>query len=260
MTSKTVVRQINRYPVKGLSGSALSRVDLISGQGIPHDRRYAIARPETEFDQSNPVCLPKTAFIMLMRHARLAELRSEYDPDSTLLTLFHHDTLIAQGLLSSDTGRRHIESAVLPFADLDDGLSVRLVESPGHRFTDISVLSPEAMQAVSIVNLASVRDVEQRLGVAVDPARFRANLLIDGLAPWEEFDWVDRQFRMGDAIFEGHSRTRRCAATEVNPQTAQRDIRLPRELQRLCSHGDMGIYMSVVGSGSVVAGDNVQAL
>ena len=33
---------LHRYPVKGLSEQPLDRVDLTPGEGLPHDRRFAI--------------------------------------------------------------------------------------------------------------------------------------------------------------------------------------------------------------------------
>ena len=38
------VVDICRYPVKGLSAEHLERAVLARGEGVPHDRRFAIAR------------------------------------------------------------------------------------------------------------------------------------------------------------------------------------------------------------------------
>ena len=52
-------------------------------------------------------------------------------------------------------------------------------------------------------------------------------------------------------------RTMRCAATQVNPETAQRDIDLPRELRQAFGHADMGVYAEIVAGGTVRRGDGV---
>jgi uncharacterized protein YcbX len=49
----------------------------------------------------------------------------------------------------------------------------------------------------------------------------------------------------------------RCAATQVNPDTAQRDIDLPRELRQAFGHADMGVYAEIVAGGTVRQGDGV---
>ncbi len=59
------VAQICRYPVKGLNAERLARVALSPGEGLPHDRRFALAHGSTVFD-------PKTHFLMLMRDEKLA--------------------------------------------------------------------------------------------------------------------------------------------------------------------------------------------
>ena len=68
------VADICRYPVKGLNAESLDRVALTAGQGLPHDRRFAIAHGSTRFDREAPQWLAKTNFFMLMRDEKLALL------------------------------------------------------------------------------------------------------------------------------------------------------------------------------------------
>ncbi|MBT7360790.1 MAG: MOSC domain-containing protein, partial [Rhodospirillaceae bacterium] len=52
-------------------------------------------------------------------------------------------------------------------------------------------------------------------------------------------------------------RTRRCAATNVNPDTARRDMNLPRALQKGWGHTDMGVYARIVKPGEIRPGDTI---
>ena len=70
---------IIRFPVKGLSTEKLQRVRLTKGHGLPHDRRFAIARGDIKFDVSNSTWLRKTNFYMLMRNKSLAGLTTKFD-------------------------------------------------------------------------------------------------------------------------------------------------------------------------------------
>jgi uncharacterized protein len=54
-------------------------------------------------------------------------------------------------------------------------------------------------------------------------------------------------------------RTVRCAATDVNPQTAARDARVPDALYGLLGHRDFGLYATVVKSGTIREGDALAA-
>lgn len=91
------------------------------------------------------------------------------------------------------------------------------------------------MNAVSVINLESVRDLERRIGREINPLRFRANVYVyvEGLPPFSELELVNEPFtsgadvRLGDIPATAVLNTRRCAATEVNPETARRDLPLP---------------------------------
>lgn len=249
---------ITRYAVKGLSGETLDLADLASGHGIEDDRRYALALPGTVFDEAAPLPLPKTKFAVLAGHERMAALASRYEPKAARLHLDLPEGETVAGDLGDAAGRGRIEQAITAFMGEDLGGRPRLVAAKGHRFTDVSVVSPAMMEAVSLINLASVEALAQALGQPVDPRRFRGNLLVDGIEPWAELDWVDRTVTIGPVRFKGAKRTKRCAATEVNPDTAERDIRLPLELRRRYGHADMGIYLYVESDGRIQAGDTVR--
>lgn len=66
-----------------------------------------------------------------------------------------------------------------------------------------------------MVNLRSVRDLEQKTGWDIDPLRFRANINYDGGAAWNEWDWVGKRVRCGSAILEIIEPTIRCPSTQV---------------------------------------------
>lgn len=249
---------ISRFAVKGLPGERVSSASLKEGHGVTNDRRYAFALADTDFDPLHPRPLPKIKFLTQMRFARLARLTARYDDATTTLAIGNPGGTIAAGRLESAAGRAAVERAINAFMEGDLPKPVRLVQGDGHRFTDVSVVSPEMMEAVSLINLATVRDLEQRIGRPVDARRFRGNLLVDGIEPWAELDWVGREMTIGDVRFRGALRTRRCAATEVNPDTAERDISLPAELMRNYRHADLGIYLHVRTDGVLNPGDPVR--
>ena len=249
---------ISRFAVKGLPGEFIPSASLEQGRGIQNDRRYAFALADTDFDPLHPRPLPKINFLMQMRFARLARLTSRYDDATATLTIQSPQGTLAVGRLERAEDRAMIERAINAFMGEDLKKPVRLVQADGHRFTDVSVVSPEMMEAVSVINLATVRDLEQRLHRPVDARRFRGNLLVDGVEPWSELDWIDREVFIGDVRFRGALRTRRCAATEVNPDTAERDIKLPVELMRNYKHTDLGVYLYVCADGVLNPGDAIR--
>lgn len=256
MTS--VVTALTRYPVKGLTPEALQSIELHPGHGFSGDRAFALALPNTPFDPANPKCLPKSLFLMLARQEALARLETRYEAKSGILSIKDGSVELSASTQTSE-GIAEIESfftQFLPPGQVDG--RPRLVTAPDHSFTDVGVHSKELMRAVSLLNLASVRDLEARLGRTVDPRRFRANILIDGLEPWVEMDWLERELTIGHVRFRGTRLTRRCPATEVNPDTAERDIKVPEELKRLYDHVHLGIYLYVLTDGVLAIGDELK--
>jgi uncharacterized protein len=255
--SATVVQDLARYPIKGLTGERLDQVTLSAGSGFPGDREFALALPLTVFDDSNPAPLRKFEFLMLAKQEALARLRTCYDRASGLLTVRDGEHTTRANLRTAE-GREAIGRLFAGFLRAEpSGAVPRLVSAAGHRFTDVSVHSSQLMHAVSVLNLASVRDLEQRIGKPLDPRRFRANVILDGLAPWAEHAWLDRDLTIGNVRFKGARLTRRCPATEVNPDTAIRDINVPQELMRAFGHVNLGIYVYVLSDGILSIGDRL---
>jgi MOSC domain-containing protein YiiM len=53
---------------------------------------------------------------------------------------------------------------------------------------------------------------------------------------------------------------KRCAATEVDPETAARDIAVPDALYRLTGEDDCGIYAEVIAAGRIAQGDPIKII
>jgi len=244
------VAQLYRYPVKGLSAEPLASVQLEAGGTFPFDRCLAFLRTQSDFDADAPHWLPKANFLMLMLHERLAELDTRYDPERRLL-LVDSPTGTRRFAIDDPDARRELEAFLERTAGSRAG-APRLVEAPAHHFMD------KADNVISLINLASIDDLARRLQKAVDPLRFRANIYISGAPAWSELDWVGRELRIGNTLFRVDRRNGRCAATNVNPSTAARDLDIPGTLRQHFGHKDCGVYLVVTRAGCVRTGDGVE--
>ncbi|MCL4767215.1 MAG: MOSC domain-containing protein [Hyphomicrobiaceae bacterium] len=245
------VARLYRYPVKGLSPEPLDGVALEAGGVVPFDRAYAIENGPGRFDPAEPRHLPKINFLMLMRDERLATLQTRLDTGTETLVILRQGRQVARGDLRTRIGRQMIEQFLSGYMAGSLRGPPRIVSAPGHSFSDM------AARCVHIVNLASVREVERSVGRPVDPLRFRANIYLDGVEPWQELAWLDRELAIGDTRLAVFHRTRRCDATNVDPVSAARDLAIPATLLRTWGHSDFGVYAKVIGAGRISADDPV---
>jgi MOSC domain-containing protein len=252
MAAQPAVKSLYRYPVKGLSPQALTRIRLEPGQTVPADRLYAIENGPCGFDPAAPAYFPKIRFLMLMRNERLAALRTDYDEASHTLAIHSDGQEAARGDLRTAQGRAAIERFLAAYCADELHGPPKVLFGDGHSFSDV------AKKVVSIINLASVADIETLVGAPVDPLRFRGNLYVSGWPAWHEFDLLGQELKVGnDVRLKVVKRIMRCAATNVEPATGIRDLNIPKTLQQNFSHADCGIYAEVVAGGELAVGDQV---
>jgi uncharacterized protein len=243
---------IYRYPVKGLSPERLSRVVLAAGQTLPADRRYAIENGPSGFDPADPKWMAKAYFLMLMRDEWLAGLHTHFDDASHTLTIRDSGREAARGDLETVEGRAAIERF---FADNFVGKlkgPPKILSGGGHSFSDV------AKKVVSIINFGSLNAIEDVIGQPVHPLRFRANLYVRGWPAWHEFDLFGQTLAIGGAQLKVVKRIARCAAINVDPDTAERDLNILHTLMQRFGHADCGVYAEVTAGGEVAAGDEIR--
>jgi uncharacterized protein YcbX len=245
------IEGLYRYPVKGLSPEPLPRVTLSAGETLPADRRYAIENGPSGFDPRAPGWLPKSQFLMLMRNERLAGLRTHFDDRTHLLTIRRDGEVAAQGDLETAEGRTAIERFFTANFESDLKGPPKVLSGDDHSFSDV------ARKVVSIINLASVAAIEGVVGQPVHRLRFRANMYVSGWPAWHEFDLLERTLAIGDVRLKVVKRIVRCAAVNVDPETAARDLDIPHTLMRQFGHADCGIYAEVTAGGTVGVGDSL---
>lgn len=248
------IEKIYRYPVKGLSAEALEAVALTPGEMLAHDRRFALAQGDAPFDVAAPRWLSKRNFGCLMVNERLALLHTAFDPHDGSLAIRAPGAAPFLGDTRTEAGKAAIARYLADFLGPEARGEPRFIEAPGHRFSDV------AMKVVSIIGLGSLHALEAEAGMVLDPLRFRANFYFSGGRPWAEFDWIGKEIQIGQVRLKVVKRIVRCAATEVNPETAARDANPPRDLRRHFGHADLGVYAEVLEAGQIALGDALEPL
>lgn len=249
-TRMGVINGIYRYPVKGLSAEPLRGIELEAGRPFPFDRVFALARPNVPVEVDDPKWAKKGLFLMLMLEEGLAKARTRLDFGTLRMTVETDAGTRVTSPIDTAAGRAEVEEIFGRLAGTGE-VSPRLVRSRAGHFMD----KPD--NVLSLINLATLRDLEKRWGTSLDPLRFRANFYVDGPEPWEEFEWVGHDVIVGDAVFAVDRRNGRCGATNVNPRTGERDRDIPAALRSSFGHKDIGVYLLTKTGGKVVLGDEI---
>lgn len=246
------IAEIYRYPVKGLNGQRVEGVLLEPDRPLPWDRRFAIAQGSVKSAGGSVAWQPKMHFVTLMRQEKLAQLDARFDETTGQLEILRNDRRVAGGRIIEALGRTLVDQFLAAFLDdVVTGQPRVVMIGEGGAFADC----PEPY--LSMVNLASIGDLERVIGRPVEPQRFRGNILIDGLPAWEERKWIGRTIRLGELGAEVVAPIDRCAATNVNPETAERDANVPQTLLRGYGHTEMGVYLRIRQGGRLTTGDMI---
>ncbi len=246
------VASIQRHPLKSHGREALASVPLTRGQGLPWDRHWAVAHDaakiaEGEWSPCQNFSRGSKAPKLMAINARLDETRAE-------LTLSHpeRDDITFRPDDPEDAAR--FLDWVRPISPADRALPARIYSVPGRGMTDTDYPS------VSLISLASNRALGEHMGIDLSLLRWRGNIWLEGLKPWEERAWIGRKLRIGGAVLEIVEPKERCLATTANPVTGERDADTLRALTALHGDRDFGLYATVVESGDVSVGDQAELL
>lgn len=243
---------IRRYPVKGMSGQDLPAIELTAGQAIPLDRRYGLLHGPAALDTETQGWRLPSDFFTLDRTEKLAVLQSEFDEATQALIIRRGGRQVSRGRLDQPMGRNLLEQFFAAYlAGIVPGMP-RLIEAQQGGFGNSEEPS------VTLLNLASLRDLEERIAKQpVDPRRLRANLLVDGIDPWAERGWVGRILTVGAATLEVVEALDCTPGNDVNPDTGVADLSLTNIMERGYGHNQMLLRARVTGGGRIAVGDPV---
>lgn len=199
------------HPVKSCRGIAVERARF-GPHGLEHDREWALvdAGGEVLSQKRRPelarigVALGDGA-LELASDGR-APLRVSTAPDSRAAR--RRVLLFGRELEAADCG----DEAAAWLAELlgPDTRLVRVVR-PREAFVDLMPLS--------ILSRAALDGLSERAGRALEPGRFRPNVLVDGCPAHAEDRW--RSVRAGDVVLDHVQCISRCVMVQLDPLTGE---------------------------------------
>jgi uncharacterized protein YcbX len=239
---------IFRHPIKAHGREELPEVTLEAGRCLPHDRRWAVAH---EAAMVMPGWNPCMNFTRGAKTAALQAIDAVFDPDKAEITLTHPNREALTFAPDSAEGQAAFLNWVAPLMAGGRAQPARLVTA-GRGMTDTD------FESVSILNHASNRALGEKLGADLGLNRWRGNLWLDGLEPWEEFDLVGHEIAIGTARLKVVERIGRCRATMVDCATGRIDHDTLGALEQAYDHTDFGVYAMVTQGGTIRPGDRAE--
>lgn len=243
-----------RHPIKSIGYEEITRATLSEGRALPFDREWAVAHEAAKFGHVLSEWAPKLNFLRGVVGHRLMAIRATTDTDNRRVTLTHPE---ASPITVAPDDPKDAERLIVwlrPLWPAERPAPAFVGHIPGQAMTDW------ADPFISILNLASLRELSARMGQEISPHRFRGNLWLDGLPPFAEFGLIGKTLRIGDAELEIRQRITRCKATTVNPDSGQSDADTLAAIKADWGHQDFGTYAVVTRPGEIAQGDKVTIL
>lgn len=265
------VAALYRYPVKGFTPESHESLFVRPDGRIEGDRvlafRFADATEPLIRDGLN--YWPKTEGLAMQDFPGIGPLQLRFDMAQQRLHIQHNGDVIVDAaldergralicdrvgayVLETPEGERLREPGRLPLALIGDGRTAQFQDRP--------------LGFISVHGRGSVLALGEALGLEVDERRFRSNVAIDGLAPWDELGWAGR-VRIGEAEFRVSHHIVRCLATHANPDTGERDAPVLTTLTRAFGQEQPTLGTLLLPTGetaergaTIRVGDEVEAL
>lgn len=236
-----------RYPIKGIGAEPLDAVEVTPNAPFPLDRAWAVLEAGGDTTDGWRAC---RNFLRGAKGPSLMAITSKADGETLILSHPERPDLSLDP--SAPDAAPDLFEWLRPIYPDTRQPPQAIVKSPAEGMADAPFAS------VSVLNTSSLRAVSQKAGHNLDPRRFRGNIWVDGLAPFEEYDLVGKTLSIGDVRLEVIEPIERCRATEANPATGKRDIPMLSVLEEGWGHTEFGVYAKVTQGGRISQGDVVQ--
>ena len=239
-------------PVKSISFTESESLNVLKDLGIESDRIFAFVKSMDTSKIKNLIENPKSRklnnFLTLKNTPQLNVYNFTYIKNKLILK--KKDEVIV---------------SINPFSDIEKKLLCKKISQIIMKDQTLDFLIDEKNpffdtmpdNSISLINKKSVTDFSIKISSDIEFQRFRANIYIDGLDPWEERNWIGKTININNINFFVSSEIPRCSATNLKPATDIVTINLPNQLKKTYDHINMGIYLLPLQNGVISKNDKI---
>ena len=258
------ISSINYCPVKSISFQTIDKCEIKKDIGIIGDRIFAFAKdldleqvklfeknPEERKGKWNKVLTLKNSPV-------LNKYNFLYKKNSLTLTLNDKEILTID--INELSERQLLSNKII---ELENSLKepIVLMKNEEFPFFDTSISNKvDFINSVSLINIQSVDDFQKKINEKVEISRFRGNICIDGIKPWEEREWIGKSIKINNISFKVEKNIPRCVAINLKPTTNDNSLNLLQSLKKNYNHFEMGIYLTALDDGEINLGDKVEII
>ena len=258
------ISSINYCPVKSVSFQTIEKCEIKKDVGIIGDRIFAFAKdldldkaqlfeksPEERKGKWNKVLTLKNSPVLNKYNFLFKENK---------LTLTFKDKEILTINASELSERQLLSNKIL---ELENSLKKPIVLMKNEKlpFFDTSISNKvDFVHSVSLLNIQSINDFQKKIDKKVEISRFRGNICIDGIKPWEEREWMGKTIKINNISFKVEKNIPRCVAINLKPATDDNSLNLLQSLKKNYKHFEMGIYLTALDDGEINLGDKVKII
>tara|TARA_B100000401_G_scaffold141863_1_gene94199 strand:+ start:929 stop:1612 length:684 start_codon:yes stop_codon:yes gene_type:complete len=227
---------------------------------MPNDRIFAFSRgidyEKAKTIEKNPKERKLNNFLTLKNSPVLNKYNFSYKGNKLTLILDGEEII---SISADDQNEKSSLSKKL--FELESTLinPIILLKNTEYPFYDTSH-SNNVFNSISLINLNSIKDFENKIEEDVEFQRFRGNLYVDGISAWEERNWINKIIKINNTSFKVEKNIPRCVAINLKPKTEDNSLNLLNSLKKTYNHFDMGVYLTALDDGNINVGDHVELI
>ena len=196
------IKSIHYCPVKSVSFQSIKSSNIKKNLGMLNDRMFAFSRgidiEKAKLIEKNPNERKLNNFLTLKNSSFLNKYNFIYKNEKLILTYQEKELL---KISPSNIDERSLLSNKL--TELESSLTkpIFLLKNNDFPFYDTSH-SNKVLNSMSLINLNSVVDFENKINQKVEFQRFRANFYVEGIEAWKETNWINKIIKINNVSFK----------------------------------------------------------
>ena len=256
------ISSIHYCPVKSVSFQNIDKCKIDKNIGIKGDRIFAFSQnldlEQSKLFENNPdERKGKWNKILTLKNTPVLNKYNFLYQENKLTLTKNEKEIITINANYEDEKTKLIKKLI----ELESSLKqdIKLMKNEEHPFYDTSISNKsEFKNSISLLNINSIKDFENKTDKKIETSIFRGNLVFDGVEPWEERNWIGKILKINNISFKVEKNIPRCVAINLKPKSDDNSVNLLKILKQTYNHFEMGIYLTPLENGEINLLDKIK--